>query len=231
MAQRLVRSRLLAENVHCEALMTSVLVIDDHPIVLKACRRILEDAGVHVVLEARDLVSGYRLYYRHRPDVIVIDLKMDAQNLGGLSLIRRLRLRDSRTQILVFSMHDNPAVVTSALEAGASGYLLKDSPSEEFAMAVEQVRAGKPYISHRVAIQVALRNTNPKPDPFASLTQREIQTLTLLSQGRTYDFIALELGVSYKTVVNASYRLRLKLGVRSLPELILKAIELLPKPA
>ena len=208
--------------------MTSVLVIDDHPIVLKGCRRILEEAGIETVLEARDLVSGYRLYCRRHPDVVVIDLRMGTQDLGGLSLIRRMRSRDSRTPILVFSMQDNPAVVASTLEAGALGYLLKDSPPEELARAVEQLRAGKPYLTHRVAMQVALQHGNPQPDAFAKLTQREIQTLRLLSQGRSYDLIAAELGVSYKTVVNTSYQLRLKLRVRSLPELIRKAIELLP---
>ena len=166
--------------------MTSVLVIDDHPIVLNGGRRALEDAGVQMVLEARDLVSGYRLYYRRHPDVVVIDLKMGAQDLGGLSLIRRIRLRDSWTQILVFSMHDNPVLVTSVLDAGASGYLLKGSPSEELVRAVMQIRAGKPYLISvtRVAIRVALRHSNPQLDPVANLTQREIQTLILLSQGR-----------------------------------------------
>ena len=62
--------------------MTTVLVIDDHPIVLKGCRRLLEDAGIDTVLEARKLVSGYRLYYRHHPDVVVLDLKMRGQELG-----------------------------------------------------------------------------------------------------------------------------------------------------
>jgi two-component system, NarL family, invasion response regulator UvrY len=180
------------------------------------------------VLEARDLVSGYQLYDGRHPDAMVIDLKMDVRDLGGLTLIRRIRLRDSRTQILVFRMHDNPAVVTSALEAGASGYLLKDSSSEELARAVEQVRAGKPYLNHRAAIQVALQHGNPQPDPFTNLTQREIQTLTLLSRGRSYALIAVELGVTYKTVVNASRQLRVKLGARSLPELIRKAIEIFP---
>jgi two-component system, NarL family, invasion response regulator UvrY len=207
--------------------MTSVLVIDDQPIVLKGCRHVLQDAGVQIVFEARDLVSGYRLYCRRHPDVVVIDLRMRAQNLGGLSLIRRMHVRDSRTQILVFSMDDSPAVMTSALAAGASGYLLKDSPYEELARAIEQVCAGKPYLSHQVAVQVALWRINPQPDPLAGLTQREIQTLTLLSQGRSYALIAAELGVRHKTVVDMSSQLRLKLGVRSLPELILKAIELL----
>jgi two-component system, NarL family, invasion response regulator UvrY len=140
-----------------------------------------------------------------------------------------MRLRDPRTQILVFSMHDSSAIVTSAFEAGASGYLLKDCPSEELPRAVDQVRAGKPYVSHRIAVQFALRRSKSQPDALTSLTQREIKTLTLLAQGRRYDLIAAELGVSYKTVVNTSYQLRMKLGVRSLPELILKAIELLPR--
>jgi two-component system, NarL family, invasion response regulator UvrY len=111
------------------AAMTSVLVIDDHSIVLKGCRRVLEDAGVQIVLEARDLVCGYRLYCHP----------------GGVLLIRQIRLRDSGTQIVVFSIHDNRAIVRSTLEAAASGYLLKDCASEELARAVEQVRAGKPY--------------------------------------------------------------------------------------
>jgi two-component system, NarL family, invasion response regulator UvrY len=211
--------------------MTSVLLIDDHPIVLKGCRRVLEDAGVDTVLEAGDLVSGYRLCFRHHPDVVVVDLKMPGQELGGLSLIRRIRSHGPQTPILVFSMYDDPAVVTSALEAGATGYLLKDSSSEELVKAVEQLRSGKPYLSHQLALRVALLRKNPQPDPLAGLTHRQIQTLTLLSQGRPYTLIAAELGVSYKTVVNISYQLRLKLGVGSLPELIWKAVELLSSKA
>ena len=63
--------------------MTSVLIIDDHPIVLQGCRRMLEDAGVAAVFEARDAVSGYRLYRRHRPDVVIIDLAIQGSGLGG----------------------------------------------------------------------------------------------------------------------------------------------------
>jgi two-component system, NarL family, invasion response regulator UvrY len=199
--------------------MTSVLVIDDDPIVLKGCR-VLEDAGVQIVLEARDLVSGFRLYCRRHPDVVVMDLKMGAQNLGGLSLIRRIRLRDSRTQILVFSMHDRSAIVRSALEAGASGYLLKDCASEELARAVEQARAGKPHpvtgSPYRSLCDTAIHN----PMCWRTLTQREIQTLTLPSQVRSNALIAVELGVRRRTVLDMSSQLRLKLGVGSLPEVL-----------
>jgi DNA-binding NarL/FixJ family response regulator len=89
--------------------MTSVLVVDDHPIVLKACRQMLEDAGVATVLEARDLTSGYRLYRRHHPDVVIVDLALQGAGLGGLDLIRRIRSHDPRTRMLVFSMHSDPS--------------------------------------------------------------------------------------------------------------------------
>jgi two-component system, NarL family, invasion response regulator UvrY len=207
--------------------MTTVLVIDDQPIVLEGCRRVLEDAGIRTVIQARNLVSGYRLYYRRRPDVVVIDLGIRGPKLAGLSLIRRIRSHGPRTRILIFCMNADPAVVTSALEAGASGYLLKDSPSEELVKAVEQVRAGMSYLSHQLVTQIIFRAERSQRDPLSNFTQREIETLTLLSQGKRYGLIADELGVSYKTVINITSRLRLKLGVSGLPELIRKAVELL----
>ena len=207
--------------------MTCVLVIDDHPIVLSGCRRILEDAGVETVLEASDLASGYRLYQQHRPDVVVVDLSMQGDEVGGLSLIRRIRSKDALTGILVFSMNTNPRIVASALEAGASGYLLKDTSLEELVKAVEQVQSGTPYINHELAMQVAMLGKTPQPNPMADLTPRERQVLTLLSEGKPYALIAGQLQISYKTVVNIGYHLKLKLDVVSLPELIRKAVELL----
>jgi two-component system, NarL family, invasion response regulator UvrY len=209
--------------------MTSVLVIDDHPIVLEGCRRVLKDAGIETVLEARDLVSGYRLCYRRHPDVVVIDIRMRGKEFGGLSLIRRISRHTPRPHILVLSMFDDPAIVSSALEAGAFGYLLKDAPSEELVKAVEQVRAGKPYLSHQLAVGIVMRGQNPPLDQLADLTQRQLLMLTLLSHGKSYDLIAHELGVSYKTVVNIGHQLRLKLGVGSRPELIRKALDLSSK--
>ena len=205
--------------------MTTALVIDDHPIVLQGCRRILADAGVETVLEASDLVSGYRLYRRRQPDVVVIDLAIKHDGLGGLPLIRRIRAHDPRARILVFSMHSDPIIVARTLEAGAGGYVLKDTSSEEFLAAFEEVRAGKAYLSHALALQVALVRTGARRDPLADLTPRELQTLALLAEGRPYGEIAQALGVSYKTVANLCSQLKQKLGARSLPELIRFAVQ------
>jgi len=207
--------------------MTSVLIIDDHPIVLQGCRRMLEDAGVAVVLEARDAVSGYRLYRRHRPDVVIIDLAMQGSGLGGLPLIRRISAHDRRVRILVFSMHSDPIIVARALEAGATGYVLKDTSSEDLLEAFEKVRADKPYLSNDLAMQVALVHTPARQNPLAELTPRELQTLALLAEGKPYGRIAEEINVSYKTVVNVSSQLKQKLDARNLPELIRTAVQLL----
>ncbi len=207
--------------------MTSVLIIDDHPIVLQGCRRMLEDAGVAVVLEARDAASGYRFYRRHHPEVIIMDLAMNGSGLAGLPLIRRINAHDPRARILVFSMHSDPIIVARALEAGATGYVLKDTSSEDLMQAFEQVRAGTPYLSNDMAMQVALVRTPARQNPLADLTPRELQTLSLLSEGKPYGRIAEELNVSYKTVVNVSSQLKQKLDARNLPELIRAAVQLL----
>jgi len=207
--------------------MTSVLIIDDHPIVLQGCRRMLEAAGVETVLEARDIASGYRLYRRHHPDVVVIDLAMQGSGLSGLSLIRRIRSHDPGARILVFSMHSDPIIVARALEAGAIGYVLKDTSADELLKAFEKVRAGAPYLSNELAMQVALVHAPTRQNPLAELTQRELQTLSLLAEGKPYGRIAEELNVSYKTVVNVCSQLKHKLDVQNLPELIRSAVQLL----
>jgi two-component system, NarL family, invasion response regulator UvrY len=207
--------------------MTSVLIIDDHPIVLQGCRRVLEDAGVETVLDARDITSGYRHYLRHQPDVVIVDLAMQGSGLGGLPLIRRIRGHDPRARILVLSMHSDPIIVARALEAGAIGYVIKDTSSEELRLAFDKVRVGTPYLSNDIAVQVAMVRTGASPNPLADLTPRELQTLSLLAEGKAYGRIAEELNVSYKTVVNVSSQLKHKLDARTLPELIRTAVQLL----
>ena len=210
--------------------MTSVLIIDDHPIVLQGCRRVLEDAGFGPVLTASDLVSGYRLYRRHGPDVAVIDLAIHGRGLGGIDLIRRIHAHKPRARILVLSMHNDAMIVARALEAGATGYVLKDTSSEQLVKAVQQVATGTPYLDGELAVKVALIGSG-RANPLADLTPRELQVLALLADGKPYDRIAGELNVSYKTVVNVSSQLKQKLQAGNLPELVSTAVKLLATPA
>lgn len=211
--------------------MSGVLLVDDHPIVLSACRQLLEASGVSNIREAHNAEGAYQSFLDHRPDVLVIDLSLRGEELDGLTLIERIRSEDPGAKILVFSMHADARIVTSAIEAGAAGYLLKDAAPDELPKAVEQVRLGKRYIDQELALKVALLRTEADRNGLSHLTPREQEVLALLAEGVAYGMIADKLGVSYKTIVNLTYRLRQKLAARGLSDLIRLAIELTrPKP-
>jgi len=205
-----------------------VLVIDDHPIVIQGCQRLLEDMGVEEVFLASALSEGFRIYRQKHPDMIIVDLSMQSGALVGLSFIRRLRVHDERTRVLVLSMHSDRMIVSRALEVGANGYLLKDTSPEEFAKAFRRVRDGQPYLNHDLASEIAFMDARGDRNPLSRMTMRELQTLSLIAEGKPYIAIAEELHVSYKTVVNTSAQLKAKLGVRTLPELMRIAIQHLP---
>ena len=207
--------------------MTTVLIIDDHPIVLQGCRRMLEDLGITEIIEASDATSGYRLFSGRRPEIVVVDLGLRNGGLGGLELIRRIRADNINVRILVFSMHSDPVIVARALQAGATGYVVKDTSPESFIEAFKKVRVGARDLSDDLAMQVAFANTSGRQNPLADLTPRELQTLSLLAEGKPYNRIADELNVSYKTVVNVSSQLKQKLNAANLPELIRIAVQML----
>jgi DNA-binding NarL/FixJ family response regulator len=205
-----------------------VLIIDDHPFVLQGCARILEDTKLASVLQAASLADGYRSYRANRPGLIIVDLSIRSAPLGGISFVRRLRLHDAKTPVLVLSMHRDPVIVRRALEAGATGYILKDAPADEFIQAFHRVRAGKSYLSHDMASEVAFSEARGNASPLRSLTVRELQMLSLIAEGKPYSEIARELAVSYKTVANTCSQIKVKLGARSLPELMRIALQHLP---
>jgi len=211
--------------------VTRVLLIDDHPIVLQGCKKLLEGAGADEVDQAQSASEGFRIYRQQKPDVIVIDLAMQAGALSGLSFLRRLRRIDTATPVLVLTMHRDPMIVGRALELGASGYVLKDAPPEEIVRAFQKVRAGQQFLSHDLASDVVFTRLREKVNRLERLTPRELQTLTLVAEGKPYGEIAEELEVSYKTVANICTQLKTKLGARTRPELMRIAIQYLPETA
>ncbi|MGC2774889.1 MAG: response regulator transcription factor [Bradyrhizobium sp.] len=206
--------------------MYRVLLVDDHPVVITACRWLLNEVGIASLTEAHDAESGYEAFVRDRPDAAVIDLRLQGNELGGIGLIERMRSHDPRARILVFSMLTDPRIVRSAIDAGASGYLLKDAPPHELPKALEQVRAGGTYLDPQLATRIALLRKESDGTSPTSLTPRERQALALLAEAKSYQAIADHLGISYKTVINLTYRLRQKLGARSLPDLVRLAVEM-----
>jgi two-component system, NarL family, invasion response regulator UvrY len=163
----------LARVVECRN-VASALVIDDHPVARHGCRRVLERIGITTVFEAGDVVTGYELFGRHRPDIVVVDLGLGDNRLDGLSLIRRFNSENPKAHILVLSMHRDPNVVSRALEAGAAGYILKDAAVEDLLKAFQAVQVGNPYLSDELASQVAMARTPLRQNPLAQLTPGEL---------------------------------------------------------
>jgi DNA-binding NarL/FixJ family response regulator len=159
--------------------------------------------------------------------MIIVDLKVGTRVLGGLSFIRRLRLYDQHTPILVFTMHSDPIVACRALEVGATGYVLKDSSPGEVLKAFQKVCEGSPYLDQDLASEIAFMEARGIVNPLKRLSVREQKTLALLADGKPYRVIAESLQVSYKTVANTCTELKAKFGVRTLPELMRIAIELI----
>mgnify|MGYP001477464283 CR=1 FL=1 len=204
--------------------MTKVLIVDDHPIVLQGCRQIFAECGSCDVTTTSRLVEGFRAWRRERPDVVVVDLSIDRKSLAGLGFVRRLRGLDPKRPILVFSMHRDPIIVRRALGSGATGYVHKDAPPSEIALAFDRVRAGQRYIASDLAMEVALLPERAARVDLDDFTRREQEILSLLAAGRSYGEIAEELGVSYKTVANVCSILKSKLEAETLPDLVFKAI-------
>lgn len=190
---------------------------------LQGCRRILEDIGIERVIEAQNIAAGYRQFLRHVPDMVVVDLSFQGSGLAGLALVERIKRCNPQARVLVLSMHSDPVVVTRALNAGATGYVIKDTSTEELVRAVNRVLKGLPYLSDDLANTIAFA----RKEPLADLTPRELQTLALLAEGKTYGSIAADLNVSYKTVVNTCWQLRQKLAVKNLQDLVRTAVRLL----
>lgn len=140
--------------------MTSVLIIDDHPFVIQGCRRLLEGAGVESILSASNSVSGYTLYQQNRPDVVVVDLSFGNDALAGLSLVRRIRADDLDTRVIVFSMHDDSAIVRHCLKAGASGYVTKDACSADLVDAVQGNFRDLPFLDIGRETEIAPRQSS-----------------------------------------------------------------------
>ncbi|GEP07074.1 response regulator transcription factor [Methylobacterium oxalidis] len=206
--------------------MTGVLIVDDHPIVRQGFRRVVEDAGVEVIFEAEDPVAGYRLFHRIRPRVSVVDLAFRGSGLAGVSLIRRMRTLEPEACILAFSMHHDPVIASRVLQAGASGYVLKDSPVHEIREAFEAVRRGRSYLPHALALAITQHITFSNRAKTADLSAREFQILILLGEGKSYGFIADTLSMSYRSVVNACASIRSKLGVRGQAQVLSEALKL-----
>ncbi|MGZ5071420.1 MAG: response regulator transcription factor [Methylobacter sp.] len=196
-----------------------VILVDDHAVVRAGFRMLLSsEADIDVIAEAERGEQAYQLYQDHQPDVLVLDLSMPG--IGGLETIRRICKRDSNAKILVFSVHDEMVYVDRAINAGAQGYITKNSAPEILATAIRKIAGGDTYIEQ------SLNKNQPQQSSAAdyqsivdTLSPREFDVFLLLAKGLTAHKISDELCLGYKTVANYGTQIRSKFKVSSVAEL------------
>jgi DNA-binding NarL/FixJ family response regulator len=198
-----------------------LLIIDDHDIVRQGVRRLLSLLPDAEVSEADSAETGFEVYARERPDVVVLDINLAGGS--GLELLTRLRSLDEKSRVVMFSMHADPAYANRALRSGAVGFVGKSASADELIEAVKAAADGRRYIDRRLASEMVL---NPiEGDPLRSLTNRETEILRLLGEGKSLSEIANTFGIAYKTVANTCTRLKEKLGVERTADLIRISLE------
>jgi DNA-binding NarL/FixJ family response regulator len=206
-----------------------VLLADDHAI-LRSGLRLLIDAqdDMRVVAEAGELGETLRLAKSFAPDVIALDLNMP--DGSGLGAIERLRAAAPNARVLVLTMHDDPAMVRSAVALGAAGYLAKSAADTALLSAIRAVHRGRLFIdipdAKAAAVLADARPEPPARTPHALLSERERAVLAQVARGHTNRAIAAELGLSVKTVESYRARVMKKLGLETRADLTRVALEL-----
>jgi two-component system NarL family response regulator len=199
---------------------TRVLIVDDHPMVAQGIRALLETYDdllvVGTLSNGRDLVDRVA---ELDPDVILLDLNMP--QMGGLAATEMVLERRPDTRILILSMHDSPEYISTALNHGAMGYLLKDVPTEEVKQAIDAAMAGQRYLCTGATASLSPGT----PDGREPLTSREQTILLELAQGKSNKEVAMVLDISVRTVETHRKNIKRKLGISSTAGLTRYAME------
>jgi NarL family two-component system response regulator LiaR len=214
------------EDSVTDATTIRVLLVDDHAVVRMGLRTFFDlQPDIEVVGEAGDGSEGVAVARRLRPDVILMDLLMP--NMDGLTAIARIKAEMPETEIVAVTSFIEEEKVTAALEAGATGYLLKDAEAEEVAAAVRAAYAGEMTLDPAVAKLLAqrLRTRKTEPDPVEPLTDREKDVLRLLGQGMSNKDIGSALFITERTARTYVSNILGKLGLASRTQAALWAVE------
>lgn len=199
-----------------------ILIVDDHAVVREGIRRLLSTIAGSEIHEAATSQDAMALSRSLNPDVVVLDINLDGAS--GLELLRRLKAENIASRVVMFTMHSEPSYAMRALKAGASGYVSKSAEAGELVTAVKKIASGNRYLDRTMASELVFSSTFNE-DPLHKLSNREVEILRLLGEGRSLAEIADTFGVAYKTIANSCSRLKEKLGVERTADLIRLSVQ------
>lgn len=192
----------------------NILLVDDHAIVREGYRALLNrQSDFNIVAEAENGEDAYRLFRQYKPDLVLLDLSLPGK--GGLATLLQIRQLSPKAKVLIFSMHQNPAMAKKAIDAGAKGYITKSSDPITLIQAIADVMKGRLAISDDIAKALAFDNLQGPSTLVSKLSTREFEILRMLVEGQSKPEIATTLSISHKTVSNCYYIIKNKLNVKT----------------
>ncbi|MFJ9449309.1 MULTISPECIES: response regulator [unclassified Herbaspirillum] len=207
-------------------MLTRIVLADDHALVRSGIKSLLTAMpGIEVVGEADDGNAAIELTEKLKPDVVIMDIAMKGMN--GLEAVRRLRADHPTTKFLMLSMYGSEEYVMQALNAGANGYLFKDSAAYELEKALIEVIHGRQYLDSHIskdALDLYMKKVAQDGTPVEVLTPRQREILQLIAEGNNTKEIAYRLNVSAKTIETHRAQLMERLEIRDVPGLVRYAI-------
>jgi DNA-binding NarL/FixJ family response regulator len=203
------------ENTSRTSKSTEILIVDDHPVVRIGIRSMLEDNEDLVVIgEAKNGRQALELFRERHPDVVLLD--MDLPDICGTEVLKRMKEEAEEVPILALSAHDDDEYINALLDGGLSGYVVKEEAPDTLVKAVRAVAAGeKGWISRRIMDNMTSRSREKENFKNIGLTRREYEVLSIMARGKTNQEIAVQLGISEKTVERHIQGVYSKLGVVS----------------
>jgi RNA polymerase sigma factor (sigma-70 family) len=204
---------------------TTVLLADDHAIVVEGLRRVLEP-DFEVLGVVADGLALVKAAENLRPDIIVVDVSMPL--LNGIEAARQIRATNQQTKIVFLSMHPDVVYVSEALQAGGSAYVLKSSAGIEIVIAIREALQGGTFVTPAIdqaTLEAQIRRDQRSPDVLHSLSARQREVLQMAAEGRSTKEIAEVLQISPRTVEFHRYRAMEKLGLHTIAELVQYAIK------
>jgi DNA-binding NarL/FixJ family response regulator len=206
----------------------TILLADDHPVVRAGLRLIIEvQPDLKVISEVDNGWDAVQQADKRCPDIVIMDIAMP--RLNGVEATKQIRTLCPSTNMIILSMHASAKHIFRALKAGAKGYLLKGSASNEVVEAIRTVQIGKRYLSEKISEEIRGELTRYSldkiEDPLDRLSSREREVLQLVVEGKSSPEIAIQLNLSVKTVETYRYRTMQKLNLSDLPSLVKFAIQ------
>lgn len=204
-------------------LKTRIFIVDDHPLLRKGLGELInQQLDMIICGEAEDAPEALKAICQIRPDLVIVDISLKSQN--GIELIKNIKAINPSIQILVLSMHDESIYALRVLKAGAKAYVMKQEVVDKVMEAIRRIRTGKVFVSERVAAQMLSQvvdgNDPSRNSPVDSLSDRELEIVTMIGNGTPTREIAQRLSISIKTVESHRAHIKEKLSLTNATQLV-----------